>query len=70
MHRAGSLGERYHRDIAARIEKLQEPPPAKMKKALPAPDDKPKKRRGGRRCDAAVTRDVDAVPNRADRKRC
>jgi len=32
-----------------RFDKIQEPPPPKMRKPLPAPDDKPKKRRGGKR---------------------
>jgi U4/U6 small nuclear ribonucleoprotein PRP31 len=32
-----------------RFEKNQEKPPAKMDKPLPAPDDKPRSRRGGKR---------------------
>jgi hypothetical protein len=32
-----------------KVEKWQEPPPAKQVKVLPAPDMEPKKRRGGRR---------------------
>jgi U4/U6 small nuclear ribonucleoprotein PRP31 len=35
--------------MAAKIEKWQEPPPAKTSKPLPAPDAEIKKRRGGRR---------------------
>jgi U4/U6 small nuclear ribonucleoprotein PRP31 len=35
--------------MAAKIEKWQEPPPAKTSKPLPAPDAEVKKRRGGRR---------------------
>ncbi|KAF3558280.1 hypothetical protein F2Q69_00013267 [Brassica cretica] len=35
--------------LAARIEKWQEPPPARQPKPLPVPDSEPKKRRGGRR---------------------
>ena len=36
-------------DVIAKIEKWQEPPPAKQAKPLPVPDAEPKKRRGGRR---------------------
>lgn len=36
-------------EIDHKIEKMQEAPPSKTIKALPAPDDAPKKRRGGRR---------------------
>ena len=36
-------------DIDQKIEKLQEPPPSKNTKALPVPDEGPKKRRGGKR---------------------
>jgi hypothetical protein len=35
--------------MATKIEKWQEPPPAKTSKPLPAPDAEIKKRRGGRR---------------------
>lgn len=30
-----------------RFDKIQEPPPAKLKKPLPVPDDKPRRKRGG-----------------------
>ena len=36
-------------EIEKKIEKFQEPPPVKAAKALPAPLEAPKKRRGGRR---------------------
>lgn len=36
-------------DIDQKLEKLQEPPPTKNIKALPVPDEGPKKRRGGKR---------------------
>jgi len=44
-----ALGTKFRIEIQKRIEKLQEPPPAKQVKALPAPDDAPRKKRGGRR---------------------
>ncbi|RUP45068.1 hypothetical protein BC936DRAFT_148653 [Jimgerdemannia flammicorona] len=46
----GSMGHKMREEIDHKIEKLQEAPPSKTVKALPAPDDAPKKRRGGRRC--------------------
>ncbi|KAF3907472.1 hypothetical protein AA313_de0200078 [Arthrobotrys entomopaga] len=45
----GSMGESLKQDILERLEKLTEPPPNKGPKALPAPDDKPARKRGGRR---------------------
>ena len=36
-------------NIRKKIEKWQEPPPAKQPKPLPVPDSEPKKKRGGRR---------------------
>lgn len=36
-------------EMVKKIEKWQEPPPAKIEKPLPVPDQEPKKRRGGRR---------------------
>jgi U4/U6 small nuclear ribonucleoprotein PRP31 len=36
-------------EIRKKIEKWQEPPPAKLPKPLPVPDSEPKKKRGGRR---------------------
>jgi U4/U6 small nuclear ribonucleoprotein PRP31 len=35
--------------IDQKLEKLQEPPPSKNIKALPIPDEGPKKKRGGKR---------------------
>lgn len=52
----GSVGREFRAEILKRLEKLQEPPPAKKLKALPAPDDTPRKRRGGRRARAMKTR--------------
>ncbi|KAF3930467.1 hypothetical protein ABW20_dc0108923 [Dactylellina cionopaga] len=48
-HTDGSMGETLKQDIIERLEKLTEPPPNKGPKALPAPDDKPARKRGGRR---------------------
>eukprot|EP01102_Stenamoeba_stenopodia_P001186 TRINITY_DN11033_c0_g1_i1.p1 TRINITY_DN11033_c0_g1~~TRINITY_DN11033_c0_g1_i1.p1 ORF type:complete len:539 (+),score=141.61 TRINITY_DN11033_c0_g1_i1:49-1617(+) len=45
----GDKGIKLRAEVEKKIEKWQEPPPAKMPKPLPAPDDKQKKRRGGRR---------------------
>lgn len=45
----GRIGEMYLEEIERKIEKMQEPPPVKATKALPAPVEGPKKKRGGRR---------------------
>lgn len=45
----GSTGEQLRLDCLDRLEKLTEPPPNKGTRALPAPDDKPARKRGGRR---------------------
>lgn len=46
---SGEVGRRFLEEIARKLEKWQEPPPLKQPKPLPAPDDKPRKRRGGKR---------------------
>ncbi|KAF6256171.1 U4/U6 small nuclear ribonucleoprotein [Scenedesmus sp. NREL 46B-D3] len=46
---SGETGQKFRGDMAAKLEKWQEPPPAKTSKPLPAPDAEIKKRRGGRR---------------------
>ncbi|KAI8092794.1 uncharacterized protein BX664DRAFT_294098 [Halteromyces radiatus] len=46
---SGELGRKMREDIDQKLEKLQEPPPSKNVKALPVPDEGPKKRRGGKR---------------------
>lgn len=46
---SGETGKKFRDDMAAKITKWQEPPPAKTSKPLPAPDAEIKKRRGGRR---------------------
>jgi len=45
----GSTGDSLKSDCLDRLEKLTEPPPNKGPRALPAPDDKPSRKRGGRR---------------------
>ena len=45
----GSVGRKLLEEVEKKIEKMQEPPPGKTVKALPIPDDGPKKRRGGKR---------------------
>ena len=51
MHssRDGSTGEELKQACIERLERLTEPPPNKGPKALPVPDDKPSRKRGGRR---------------------
>lgn len=44
-----SYGKNLREKLDKYIEKLAEPPPAKVIKALPIPNDGPKKRRGGKR---------------------
>lgn len=39
----------FREDILKKLAKAQEPPPAKLQKALPAPDMNTKKKRGGKR---------------------
>ena len=45
----GNIGQDYLDEIEKKIEKLQEAAPVKATKALPAPIEAPKKKRGGRR---------------------
>lgn len=45
----GSYGEELRAEIEQKLDKLQEPPPVKQIKPLPAPIDAPRKKRGGRR---------------------
>lgn len=45
----GSQGQKWRREIEEKIEKLGEPPENKASKALPAPIDKPSKKRAGRK---------------------
>jgi len=45
----GSAGLKFREDIERKIERLQEPPPAKVAKPLPIPGETKKNKRGGRR---------------------
>lgn len=45
----GSYGEELRDKIEKHIDRLAAPPPNKVVKSLPIPNDGPKKRRGGRR---------------------
>ncbi|KAI0398745.1 hypothetical protein F4802DRAFT_592174 [Xylaria palmicola] len=45
----GSYGEELRVQCLERLDKITEPPPNKGQRALPAPDDKPSRKRGGRR---------------------
>jgi len=45
----GEMGSRFREEIFKKIEKWMEPPPKQKEKVLPAPDDVPRKRRGGAR---------------------
>ncbi|KAH7887893.1 hypothetical protein F5I97DRAFT_1926304 [Phlebopus sp. FC_14] len=47
--RDGSYGEELREKVEKHIDRLAAPPPAKITKALPIPNDGPKKRRGGKR---------------------
>ncbi|GAB4824063.1 hypothetical protein N2152v2_011109 [Parachlorella kessleri] len=46
---SGGAGVRMKEEMVKKVEKWQEPPPAKTAKVLPAPDAEAKKRRGGKR---------------------
>jgi U4/U6 small nuclear ribonucleoprotein PRP31 len=45
----GQTGDQLLNECLRRLDKLTEPPPNRGPKALPAPDDKPSRKRGGRR---------------------
>ena len=64
----GSSGEALKADCLARLEKLTEPAPNKGPRALPAPDDKPSRKRGGRRArkakEATAMTDLRKAQNR------
>jgi len=48
-HTQGEMGHKFREDILKKIEKWQEPAPKKKERVLAAPDDVPRKRRGGAR---------------------
>ncbi|KAI9716427.1 MAG: hypothetical protein M1812_005322 [Candelaria pacifica] len=64
----GSLGEEVKQSCLDRLFKLTEPPPNKGPRALPAPDDKPSRKRGGRRArkakEATAMTDLRKAQNR------
>ena len=45
----GSVGQKYVAEIASELERRQAPPPSRTVKPRPRPDDKPSRKRGGRR---------------------
>lgn len=47
--RDGSYGRKMYADLTKRIEKMSEPPPTKLIKALPIPQETSRKKRGGKR---------------------
>ena len=59
----GAQGRRLKEEIEKKLEKLQEPNKQKRIKALPVPDEGPKKRRAGRRYVHASP--VTMIPSRA-----
>lgn len=64
----GSTGEDLKQQCIDRLEKLTEPPPNRGARALPAPDDKPSRKRGGRRArkakEATAMTDLRKAQNR------
>ncbi|EQC36300.1 hypothetical protein SDRG_06405 [Saprolegnia diclina VS20] len=48
-HRTSSCGQQFYVDLLDKFEKWQAPNKAKTKKALPRPDEKPRRKRGGKR---------------------
>ncbi|KAG9245031.1 hypothetical protein BJ878DRAFT_503413 [Calycina marina] len=65
---SGQTGEELKASCLERLEKLTEPPPNKGQRALPAPDDKPARKRGGRRArkakEATAMTDLRKAQNR------
>lgn len=47
--RDGSYGRKLHAELSKRIEKMAAPPPSKLTKALPIPQETARKKRGGKR---------------------
>ena len=66
--RDGASGEMMRQECLHRLDKLAEPPPNKSSRALPAPDDKPSRKRGGRRArkakEATAMTDLRKAQNR------
>lgn len=49
MARDGSLGRRLYQEMMVRFDKIQEPTKCQQKKPLKFDDDKPKRKRGGKK---------------------
>lgn len=66
--RTGQYGIKLSNELQTKLDKLVEPPPAKVTKALPVPTEGPKKRRGGRRArkakEAFATSELQKLRNR------
>lgn len=64
----GSYGEELRAKSLERLDKMTEPPPNKGQRALPAPDDKPSRKRGGRQArkakEATAMTDLRKAQNR------
>lgn len=64
----GSIGEDFKQNCLERLDKLQEKPLNKGQRALPVPDDKPSRKRGGRRArkakEAVAMTDLRKAQNR------
>lgn len=61
----GEMGRKMHAEVLKKIEKWQEPPPAKTNKPLPIPGGEAKKRRGGKRLRAMKERYGDSDMRKA-----
>ena len=65
---SGAEGQKLYDQVQGRIEKLSEAAPNKGQRALPAPDDKPSKKRGGRKArkakEATAMTDLRKAQNR------
>ncbi|KAF1953293.1 Nop domain-containing protein [Byssothecium circinans] len=66
--RDGSMGQQFKEDCERRLDKLTEPPPNQGVRALPAPDDKLARKRGGRQArkakEATAMTDLRKAQNR------
>ncbi|KAK9473279.1 Prp31p [Dipodascopsis tothii] len=49
QYMGGEMGQKLKQEVLEKLEKLAEPPTNKGPKSLPVPDDKPSKKRGGKR---------------------
>ncbi|KAI1339575.1 pre-mRNA splicing factor [Xylariaceae sp. FL0016] len=69
-HPDGSFGDEVREQCLRRLDKITEPPPNKGQRALPTPDDKPSRKRGGRRArkakEATAMTDLRKAQNRME----